>query len=126
VAALAGLGCQIDLDDFGVGKASIAQLRRFAVNRLKIDRSFVTHIDTDAGQRRMVSAILSMAEQLGLETVAEGIETLAENAILAQLGCTFVQGYAIARPMPFDETISWVERHGAKLAETPRIERRAG
>ncbi len=125
VAALAGLGCRIDLDDFGVGKASIAQLRRFAVHRLKIDRSFVTHIDSDSDQRRMVSAILSMAEQLGLETVAEGIETLGENAILSQLGCTFVQGYAIARPMPFDETIAWIERHVAKLAETPRIQRRA-
>jgi diguanylate cyclase (GGDEF)-like protein len=126
VAALAGLGCQIDLDDFGVGNASIAQLRRFVVHRLKIDRSFVTHIDTDAGQRRMVSAILSMAEQLGLETVAEGIESLGENAILSQLGCTYVQGFAIARPMPFEETIAWAERHAAKLSETPRIERKAG
>lgn len=126
VAALAGLGCRIDLDDFGTGQASIAQLRRFAVNRIKIDRSFVTHVDTDQSQRRMVAAILSLAEQLGLETVAEGVESLGEHAILAQLGCTFVQGFGIARPMPYDETLAWLQRHAAKLAEAPRIGRRAG
>ncbi|MFN0114701.1 MAG: EAL domain-containing protein [Paracoccaceae bacterium] len=126
VAALAALGCRIDLDDFGTGAASIAQLRRFAVHRIKIDRSFVTHVDTDQSQRRMVAALLSMAEQLGLETVAEGVETVGEHAILAQLGSTYVQGFGIARPMPFEDTIAWLDRHSAKLTEAPKIARKTG
>ncbi|MEZ5885497.1 MAG: bifunctional diguanylate cyclase/phosphodiesterase [Paracoccaceae bacterium] len=126
IAALAGLGCGIDLDDFGTGHASITSIRRFTVSRLKIDRSFVTRVDCDPTQQRMVAAILSMAEQLSLETLAEGVETVGEHAMLAQLGCGHVQGYAIARPMPFDETIAWLERHRAKLDATPHLGRRTG
>ncbi len=116
VAGLSALGCGIDLDDFGTGHASITSIRRFDVGRIKIDRSFVTRVDSDPAQQRMVAAILSMAEQLGLGTVAEGVETAAEHAMLAQLGCGHVQGYAIARPMPFEETIAWLSRHADKVA----------
>lgn len=121
IAALAKLGCGIDLDDFGTGHASITNIRRFAVNRLKIDRSFVTHIDTDPGQQKMVAAILSLAEQLDLDTLAEGVETPGEHAILAQLGCRHVQGFGIARPMPFDQVQDWMARHDSRLAPLPRI-----
>ncbi|HGG04260.1 MAG TPA: GGDEF domain-containing protein, partial [Aliiroseovarius sp.] len=75
IAALSKLGCQIDLDDFGTGHASITNIRRFDVHRIKIDRSFITHVDTDRDQQNMVAAILTMAERLGVETVAEGVET---------------------------------------------------
>lgn len=126
IAALAAMGCGIDLDDFGTGHASITSIRRFAVNRIKIDRSFVTHVDSDGDQQKMIAAILSMADRLGLQTLAEGVETLAEHAMLAQLGCGHVQGYAIARPMPFDETIGWLERHRGKLAATAHLSRRIG
>lgn len=121
IAALSRLGCGIDLDDFGTGHASITSIRRFAVKRLKIDRSFVTRLNEDAEQQKLVSAILSMAERLGLETLAEGVETPGEHAILSQLGCSAVQGFGIGRPMPFDETIAWVERYREKLARAPRI-----
>lgn len=124
IAALSRLGCGIDLDDFGTGHASITSIRRFAVKRLKIDRSFVTRLNEDAEQQKLVSAILSMAERLGLETLAEGVETPGEHAILSQLGCSAVQGFGIGRPMPFDETISWVERYREKLARAPRIRKR--
>ncbi|MFM2354413.1 MAG: hypothetical protein RLZZ528_149 [Pseudomonadota bacterium] len=126
IDALSRLGCRIDLDDFGTGHSSITSIRRFAVNRLKIDRSFVTRLDSDEGQRRVVSAILSMAERLGIETLAEGVENLAEHAMLAQLGCDYVQGFAIARPMPLVETAEWLARHDAKLTASPRIPRKAG
>ena len=126
IAALARLGCGIDLDDFGTGHASITNVRRFAVHRLKIDRSFVTKVDSDPGQQRMVAAILSMAERLELQTLAEGVETTGEHALLAQLGCGHVQGYGIARPMPFDESVAWLSRHKAKIAHPPRIGRRTG
>jgi diguanylate cyclase (GGDEF)-like protein len=125
IGALSRLGCRIDLDDFGTGHASIAALRRFKVGRIKIDRSFVINVDEDRDQQLMVAAILSLAERLGLETLAEGVERVGEHAILAQLGCGHVQGYGIARPMPFEETIGWAERHAARVAAAPEVSRRA-
>jgi EAL domain-containing protein (putative c-di-GMP-specific phosphodiesterase class I) len=126
IAALAELGTAIDLDDFGTGTASIAAIRRFAVDRIKIDRSFVTRIDTDRGQQEMASAILSMAERLKLDTLAEGVESVGEHAMLAQLGCGAVQGYGIAPPMPFDETVGWMRRHNALIADVPPLGIKAG
>lgn len=125
IAALAKLGCGIDLDDFGTGHASITNIRRFAVRRLKIDRSFIIKVDEDREQQKMVSAILSLAEQLGLETLAEGVESAGEHAMLCQLGCGHVQGYGIARPMPFEATTSWIAQHRSTLATAPRIGHRA-
>jgi EAL domain-containing protein (putative c-di-GMP-specific phosphodiesterase class I) len=121
INALGDLGCRIDLDDFGTGHASITSIRRFGVNRIKIDRSFVLRADRDPEQQRMISAILTMAERLGVETLAEGVETVGEHVILAQLGCDHVQGFGIAHPMPMDETIAWIEAHNAKLHDVPRI-----
>lgn len=121
INALGKLGCRIDLDDFGTGHASIASIRRFAVSRIKIDRSFVMKADRDPEQQRMISAILTMAERLGVETLAEGVETVGEHVLLAQLGCDHVQGFGIARPMPFEQTLDWIAGHTAKLQEVPRI-----
>jgi diguanylate cyclase len=121
IAALSKLGCGVDLDDFGTGHASITSIRRFAIRRIKIDRSFVTKLDEDREQQKMVSAILSMAERLGLETLAEGVETPGEHAMLAQLGCGDVQGFGIARPMTVDETLDWITRHRAHLTKVPKI-----
>ncbi|MGC0224345.1 putative bifunctional diguanylate cyclase/phosphodiesterase [Pseudooceanicola nitratireducens] len=123
VNGLARLGCRIDLDDFGTGHASISSIRRFAVGRIKIDRSFVMKVDRDAEQQRMVAAILTMAERLGLETLAEGVEPPGEHTMLAQLGCDHVQGFGIGRPMPFDNTEDWLRKHSARMAEAPRISR---
>lgn len=121
IAALAQLGCGIDLDDFGTGNASITSIRRFAIRRLKIDRSFVTRIDEDRGQQRMIAAILSMAERLDLAALAEGVETAAEHAMLCQLGCSDVQGFGIARPMPIEETVSWIAAQHRKIGKLPLI-----
>lgn len=104
-------GCRIDLDDFGTGYASISAIRRFKVGRIKIDRSFVIGADIDPDQQRLVSAIVCMADQLGLETLAEGVETGAEQSILAQLGCRHVQGFALAHPMPVEEATRWIRNH---------------
>ena len=121
IAALARLGCGIDLDDFGTGHASITSIRRFAIRRIKIDRSFVTRIDEDRGQQKMLSAILSMAERMGLATLAEGVETPAEHAMLAQLGCEDVQGFGIARPMPVEETLAWIKAQRVSIKSLPKI-----
>lgn len=126
IAALGKMGCLIELDDFGTGNASLAAIRRFSVNRLKIDRSYITRVDRDRDQQEMVSAILTMAERLRLETLAEGVESLGEHAMLAQLGCQHVQGFSVGHPMPFEETIAWIVRHREKLSEPPQIGREAG
>ena len=125
IAALSQMGCGVDLDDFGTGHASITSIRRFAVRRLKIDRSFVTRVDEDRDQQKIVSAILSMAERMEMETIAEGVETQGEHAMLAQLGCNHVQGYGIARPMAFEETVEWMHRYAQRQTATPRIGNRA-
>ncbi|MBV1904116.1 MAG: phosphodiesterase [Marinosulfonomonas sp.] len=120
------MGCRIDLDDFGTGHSSIANIRRFSVDRIKIDRSFVTRIDRDREQQKVVTAVLVMAEQLELETLAEGVETLGEHAMLAQLGCNSVQGFSVARPMPVEDTIHWIDQHHQKLSKAPQIARSIG
>lgn len=121
LAALAELGCRIDLDDFGTGSASIAAIRRFRVGRIKIDEAFISKADRDPEQQRLVSAILTMAERLQVRTLGEGVETVGEHALLAQLGCDDVQGYGIGRPMPFEQTLTWMRAHEAKLQDTPLI-----
>jgi EAL domain-containing protein (putative c-di-GMP-specific phosphodiesterase class I)/GGDEF domain-containing protein len=125
IARISDMGCGVDLDDFGTGNASITSIRRFALGRLKIDRSFVRDVDTDRGQQRIVTAILAMAEQLGLDTLAEGVETAGEHAMLAQLGCAHVQGYVLARPMPLDEVEGWLRQYRDRLSQALRIGLRA-
>lgn len=105
---LAKMGCGIDLDDFGTGHASITSIRKLAIHRIKIDRSFVTNVDQDTEQQNMASAILTMADRLGLETLAEGVETAKEQIVLAAMGCGHMQGYYLAKPMDFDKATDWI------------------
>lgn len=114
--AFAEQGFKIDLDDFGTGHASIANIKRFSVGRIKIDRSFVKQIDRDLEQQKIVSAILTLAERLDLETLAEGVETPAELAVLRQLGCQNAQGFGIGRPLPFKNVAEWIADHEARRA----------
>lgn len=125
ISGLAAIGCGVDLDDFGTGHASITSIRRFAIRRIKVDRSFVTRVDKDPEQQKMVAAILSMAEQLGLATLAEGVETVGEHATLAQLGCNDVQGYVIAKPMPFDAASKWITEYQKNQPPQIQIKHRA-
>ncbi|MBV2359886.1 GGDEF domain-containing phosphodiesterase [Thalassococcus sp. CAU 1522] len=123
---LGDLGCHIDLDDFGTGHASITALRRFSVHRLKIDRSFVTRVDRDEDQRRMLAAVLGLAGRLGLETLAEGVESVGEHALLAQLGCDHVQGFGIARPMTSEAMVDWARSHAERIADAQWAGRQTG
>ncbi|MDG4650222.1 GGDEF domain-containing phosphodiesterase [Roseibacterium sp. SDUM158017] len=113
LAALREKGVGIDLDDFGVGQASLMSIRRFGVERIKIDRSFVIGIDIDEGQKAMVAAIVSMAREMGLVTLAEGVETPQEAETLGAMGCGYLQGFAIGKPMPLAETLSWLAKRAA-------------
>ena len=126
IRSLAAQGFGIDLDDFGTGHAAIANIRRFSVNRIKIDRTFITNIDKDNEQQVMTAAIIRMAESLGLETLAEGVETVAEHSRLAQMGCRYIQGFGIAKPMPFEETIAWLNQHRDKIDKGSSPTRKAG
>jgi EAL domain-containing protein (putative c-di-GMP-specific phosphodiesterase class I) len=121
IGKLADLGFGVDLDDFGTGNASITTIRRFALTRLKIDRSFVRGVDHDREQQKFVTAVLALAEQLGLDTLAEGVETKGEHAMLAQLGCGHVQGYVLARPMQGDDLMLWLRQHRERLDRALRI-----
>jgi EAL domain-containing protein (putative c-di-GMP-specific phosphodiesterase class I) len=121
ISRIGGMGCGVDLDDFGTGNASITAIRRFALNRLKIDRSFVRDVDQSRDQQKLVTAILSLAERLGLDTLAEGVETRAEHAYLSQLGCGHVQGYVLSKPMPVEDLVAWLADHREKHQEAIRI-----
>lgn len=120
IRALGELGCRVDLDDFGTGNAAITSIRRFQVHRIKIDRSFVRHVDSDQEQQRMIRAILTLAKQLRVDVLAEGVETPAEQSMLAQLGCSAVQGYGLARPMPSEDVLGWLKAHRRANPLRPR------
>ena len=94
------LGVRVALDDFGTGYCSLAYLRSFPLDQLKIDRSFVTALQQDASARAIVSGIIQLANALDLETVAEGIESPQEAAMLRDTGCRLGQGYLYAAPVP--------------------------
>ena len=99
LVALKNLGLSLSLDDFGTGYSSLSYLRRFPIDELKIDRSFISDIHSNEDDAAIASAIVAMAHSLGLSVVAEGVECQAQADLLAQMGCAQVQGYFYARPM---------------------------
>jgi diguanylate cyclase (GGDEF)-like protein/PAS domain S-box-containing protein len=96
--AIRHLGCRVGLDDFGTGYSSLSYLRRLPIDFLKIDESFIADIASDTQARAIVGAIITMADALGLEVVAEGVETEAQATSLRELGCPLAQGYLYGRP----------------------------
>lgn len=100
---LAFYGFRLAIDDFGTGYSSLAYLKRFNVDVIKIDRSFIRDIDTDSYDRDIVSAILAMNKKLGFKTLVEGVETERQNQIVHDLGCDSAQGYHYGRPTFADE-----------------------
>jgi EAL domain-containing protein (putative c-di-GMP-specific phosphodiesterase class I) len=99
-------GVGIAIDDFGTGYSSMAYLKRYPISKLKVDRHFIKDIQSEAPDEEevaIVSAMIAMADSLGMGVVAEGIETTHQQAILRELGCTFGQGFLYSRPVPADE-----------------------
>lgn len=113
---------RLSIDDFGIGHSSLAQLRDLPFDELKIDRSFVHGAHADANKRAILQASIDMARQLGMQTIAEGVEDIEDWATLKKLGCDLVQGYFCARPMPGDAIPLWVNDWPKRFRE---IERRA-
>ncbi|PZR19417.1 MAG: hypothetical protein DI538_31175, partial [Azospira oryzae] len=108
VSALAALGVNLSIDDFGTGYSSLAYLKRFPIQRLKIDRSFVQGLPGTASDAGIANAIVQMGRALGLQVIAEGVETEAQRDFLAQAGCHEFQGYLFApalRPEEFEQKV---------------------
>jgi EAL domain-containing protein (putative c-di-GMP-specific phosphodiesterase class I) len=106
INALRERGCRFSLDDFGAGLSSFAYLKNFKVDTLKIDGSFIRDIVDNQISVSMVAAITQVAKVMGLETVAEYVESKATIKIIAELGVDFAQGYAVGKPTPFDSVLA--------------------
>jgi diguanylate cyclase (GGDEF)-like protein/PAS domain S-box-containing protein len=110
------LGIRVAVDDFGTGHSSLAHLRRFPVDTLKIDRAFVRDLETDADSREIVRAMLALAQSLRLQVVAEGVETEAQARWLAEMACPALQGYLFGRPV---EPVRIAERLARRSPASP-------
>jgi EAL domain-containing protein (putative c-di-GMP-specific phosphodiesterase class I) len=105
LAQLKALGVRLSIDDFGTGYSSLSRLRRIPVDTLKIDRAFISNVDTDPENREIVRAIIVLAHNLGLKVVAEGTENVEQINLLKQFNCEMAQGYLFSRPAD-DQAIS--------------------
>jgi EAL domain-containing protein (putative c-di-GMP-specific phosphodiesterase class I) len=102
------LGLALSLDDFGTGYSSLASLHELPVDVVKIDRSFVSPMETSAHHRVLIAAVVGVARSLGMRTVAEGIETEGQATLLTALGCNNGQGYFYSRPLPAEGATAWL------------------
>ncbi|MCX7897408.1 MAG: EAL domain-containing protein [Rhodocyclaceae bacterium] len=105
---LRALGVKIAIDDFGTGYSSLAYLRRFPIDTLKIDQSFVRNLEHDPSDRQIAATIVAMARNLRLSVLAEGVETPAQFELLRSLGCEAYQGFLFAKPLPAEEIAAWL------------------
>ncbi len=109
---LASLGIQVEVDDFGTGYSSLAYLKSLPIQALKVDKSFVADLLVDPHDRIIVESTINMAHNLGLATIAEGVEDEATLIELVKMGCDAIQGYYFSRPVPANDIPVWLERQG--------------
>jgi EAL domain-containing protein (putative c-di-GMP-specific phosphodiesterase class I) len=106
---LKNLGVSLSLDDFGTGYSSLNYLRRFPVDHLKIDRSFIVDVTSDASAAAMATSVVAIAHSLGIKAVAEGVETREQLELLAACRCVAFQGYLFSKPLPPEEFVSLLQ-----------------
>jgi EAL domain-containing protein (putative c-di-GMP-specific phosphodiesterase class I) len=112
---LKGIGVLLALDDFGTGYSSLSQLKGLPLDSLKLDQSFVRGLPDDRNDLAICSAVIAMGHALGLNVIAEGVETPEQLAVLRELGCDQAQGYFFAKPMPADQLFKFVVERVAAL-----------
>ena len=124
LARLSEIGVALSLDDYGTGHSSLAYVKRRPICELKIDRSFVMHMDIDSDDATIVRSTVELATNLGLRVVAEGVETEENWRALAAMGARTAQGYFLSKPVPAGELEAWIAdgeqqvSHGPKAAAT--------
>jgi EAL domain-containing protein (putative c-di-GMP-specific phosphodiesterase class I) len=107
-------GIRMSIDDFGTGYSSLSYIKRFQIDKLKIDQSFVRNMTDDQEDKAIVNAVISLAKGLGVKTIAEGVETSTQLELLRRNGCDEVQGYYFSMPLPADQFEAFVRsRHRA-------------
>ncbi|NRF68741.1 PAS-domain containing protein [Aquincola sp. S2] len=114
--AIKQMGVRIAIDDFGTGYSSLAQIKRFPVDSLKVDRSFIRDVSSDSKDRAITEAIIAMGRTLRLTVVAEGVETLEQQTVLRENGCDEIQGYYFSKPVPPRAVSALLWRHAAEAA----------
>ena len=119
--SLKAMGLSLSIDDFGTGYSSLSYLKRFAIDSLKIDRSFVRDMESDGNDQAIITAIIAMAHKLNLAVVAEGVETRQQALLLRQFNCDQIQGYWISRPLPPLDIERLASRPLAVLADLPPV-----
>jgi diguanylate cyclase len=113
LARLSTVGVRISVDDFGQGQTSLGYLSTLPLHELKIDKSFVGDLADNLGHAAIVRSVVDLGHNLGLQVVAEGVETRQAAALLTATGCDIAQGYLLARPMPADDFPPWLAGHRA-------------
>ena len=114
---LAGLGVGIELDDFGAGHTSLTYLGRFPINTLKLDRKLIDKLGVDEQQAVIAQSLIDMGKNLGIEVIAEGIETRIQLRMLMRMGCPVGQGFLLGRPMMLDQACKWLTNQGARIEQ---------
>ena len=105
----------LSIDDFGTGYSSMVQLHRAPFSEIKIDQSFVFDMEKEKEALAIVETIIMLAHKLGMQAIAEGVETEKVMNMLQDAGCDLIQGYYIARPMPGDEFIDWLKKYSLSI-----------
>ena len=115
------MGVRLSVDDFGTGYSSLGYLKRLPVSELKLDKSFVCDLEAEASDRALADAVIGIGQALGLQVVAEGVETPGQRELLARAGCDMAQGFLYTRALPADELVAWLERERGGWT-APRLE----